>query len=245
MWENWEGYSTEKGVHPYRENSFNHYAFGSVGEWMYRYMAGIDYMEEYPGFKRFRLYPRPDFRKFVPAGEDRIRRCNADYRSIYGKITSDWVITDEGEYVHTIEIPANTEAEVWFPTEDEATKVYDGDKLLSDMAEVEYLRHDNGHNVYLIQSGKYVLSTQPSASKIEDSIKNVGINIYPNPVIDNVHIETAQHILKVTLINLSGAAVLSLTMPGNDADLGVLPAGMYFMLIETDGGTKIEKIIKK
>ena len=50
IWERWNSYTRESGFGDVGMNSFNHYAYGAVGEWMYKYMAGIDTDEEKPGF---------------------------------------------------------------------------------------------------------------------------------------------------------------------------------------------------
>lgn len=90
-------------------NSFNHYAYGSVVEWMYRYMAGIAADEENPGFKNIILQPTPDTGEKYN-DEERIHSVDASYESYYGKIESQWKSTD-GELTsyHTV-IPANTTA---------------------------------------------------------------------------------------------------------------------------------------
>src|SRR5690606_34005200 len=58
IWERWDSWTEHKGFGPARTNSMNHYALGSVGEWMYRYMAGIDTSAEQPGYKHIRIRPR-------------------------------------------------------------------------------------------------------------------------------------------------------------------------------------------
>ncbi|MCP4643893.1 MAG: family 78 glycoside hydrolase catalytic domain, partial [bacterium] len=57
IWERWNSYTKENGIHDPGMNSFSHYAFGAVCEWMFAYMAGID--TDGPGFKRIRVRPRP------------------------------------------------------------------------------------------------------------------------------------------------------------------------------------------
>ena len=87
-------------------NSYNHYAFGSVVAWVYRYSAGIDTMPDSPGFKEIVLHPRLD---------SRMTAARAEYESIYGKIVSDWKGTPSGPFSLRITIPPNTSAKVVLP----------------------------------------------------------------------------------------------------------------------------------
>ena len=64
-------------------NSFNHYAYGSIGEWLYRKVAGIDLAAEIPGFRHISINPNPG------GGLDHVK---AEYHSIAGKIASEWRI---------------------------------------------------------------------------------------------------------------------------------------------------------
>ena len=98
MWERWNSYTHSEGFGDVGMNSFNHYSFGAVAEWMYEYMAGIKPLE--PGFKRFSVAPHPDAR--VP-------RVNASYNSINGEIKVSYDL-EKGECAVTV--PEGTEAEV-------------------------------------------------------------------------------------------------------------------------------------
>lgn len=89
VWERGNSYSEEDGFGPVGMNSFNHYAYGAIMEWMYAYMAGIARDPDSPGFKRFLLQPHLD-----PTG--RITRVSAVYESPYGEIRSEWSVDDEG-----------------------------------------------------------------------------------------------------------------------------------------------------
>jgi alpha-L-rhamnosidase len=96
IWERWNSYTIEDGFNKDGMNSFCHYAFGSVCEWMFAYMAGIDMLE--PGFKRILFKPQPWI------GMDFV---NATYRSAHGEIKSSWRI--ENDVVHlAVKVPVNT-----------------------------------------------------------------------------------------------------------------------------------------
>ncbi|MDG0809805.1 alpha-L-rhamnosidase C-terminal domain-containing protein [Cohnella rhizosphaerae] len=86
-------------------NSFNHYAFGAIGEWFYRYVAGIDTVEAEPGFKHIRIRPLP--------GEG-LNYAKATYQSMYGEIVSGWKLLN-GEMNVEVKIPPNTTATLELP----------------------------------------------------------------------------------------------------------------------------------
>ncbi len=86
-------------------NSFNHYAYGAIGDWMYRVMAGIEIDPAAPGYKHILIQPRPG------GGFTSVR---AIHDSLYGRIGSAWEIR-QGEFVLSIEVPANTRATVRLP----------------------------------------------------------------------------------------------------------------------------------
>ena len=100
-WERWNGDTGDPAM-----NSYNHYAFGSVMAWVYRYAAGIDTMPDSPGFKTIVIHPRLD---------PRMTAARAEYESIYGKIVSDWKGTSTGPFSLRVTIPPNTSANVFLP----------------------------------------------------------------------------------------------------------------------------------
>ena len=106
VWERWNSYTKEKGFGPASMNSFNHYSYGAVLEWMYSTMAGIKPDSKSPGFRHFILAPKPD---------RRIGFCKASYRSASGLIKSEWRFSDGGECKWRFTIPAGTSATVVFP----------------------------------------------------------------------------------------------------------------------------------
>ena len=100
-WERWNGDTGDPAM-----NSYNHYAFGSVIAWVYRYSAGIDTSPDAPGFKEIIVHPHLDAR---------MTSARAEYDSIYGKIVSDWKGTPAGPFSLNVTIPANTSAKVFLP----------------------------------------------------------------------------------------------------------------------------------
>ncbi|OYX80422.1 MAG: alpha-rhamnosidase, partial [Flavobacteriales bacterium 32-34-25] len=112
IWERWNSYTIKDGFGDAKMNSFNHYSYGAVVEWMYAYMAGI--RTEDAGFRNIIIEPQPDFRKTLPKGQECITEVTAQYASINGLIKSHWKIRGENiEY--KISIPANTNAKFIVP----------------------------------------------------------------------------------------------------------------------------------
>jgi alpha-L-rhamnosidase len=116
MWEHWDNIRADKTFWSTDMNSFNHYAYGAVAEWMYAAMAGIAVDPDAPGFKHFVLSPRPDTRRGseLPAGQKPITYVKAHYDSIAGRIESAWDFR-EGLFTYSFTIPTGTSARVEFP----------------------------------------------------------------------------------------------------------------------------------
>lgn len=111
VWERWNSYTLEKGFGDVGMNSFNHYAYGVVLEWMYSYMAGIAPNTQKGGFTRLTLRPTPDRRRTIPKGQQRITSCEAEYKTENGVVKSAWEIVGD-KTVYSIVIPEGSEAEV-------------------------------------------------------------------------------------------------------------------------------------
>ncbi len=105
IWEHWDSIKEDGSFWSDSMNSCNHYAYGAVGEWMYRVVAGIDLDEGEPGYKRIRIQPRPG---------GGLTYANAEYVSMYGAIRSSWKL-QEGRLYVDMTIPPNTSAIVVLP----------------------------------------------------------------------------------------------------------------------------------
>ncbi len=108
VWERWNSYTIADGFGDVRMNSFNHYSFGAVQEWMYRHMAGIE--ADQPAFAHLVLSPKPDTRSDaeMPEGQERITWVKASYRSVRGLIRSEWRFKD-GKFTYFALTPVDTE----------------------------------------------------------------------------------------------------------------------------------------
>lgn len=102
VWEHWDGRKPDGSFWSDDMNSFNHYAYGSIGEWLYRFVAGIDTDQKEPGFSHIRISPHSD---------ERLGQLSCRYRSVRGDIISRW--KRRGRQVsYEITIPANTRATI-------------------------------------------------------------------------------------------------------------------------------------
>ena len=106
VWERWNSLMPDGTPNPDGMNSYNHYAYGSVMEFVYRRIAGIE--EKEAGFKKIVIAPHPA--KGLPA-------LRAEYESVSGKIVSGYT-ENGGKIVYEIEIPSGIEAEIRFPDEE-------------------------------------------------------------------------------------------------------------------------------
>jgi alpha-L-rhamnosidase len=106
IWEHWDSIKPDGSFWSDDMNSFNHYAYGAIGDWMYRLVAGLDMDESEPAYKRIRIQPR--------LGGAELTHVKAAYNSMYGKIVSAWKITKDEVRIE-VEIPVNTTAEIILP----------------------------------------------------------------------------------------------------------------------------------
>ena len=171
IWERWNSYTHESGFGPASMNSFNHYAYGAVGEWMYRYMAGIEPDEAAPGFHHFFLKPQPDRRSYLPAGQSLITSASATYQCRYGTITSAWSAPDEGNFVYRCTVPVGTTATLCLPAESGETTVYENGEPTATAQGVTYVGYEDGCLVFELESGTYQFSTD-KADKVQSTSFN-------------------------------------------------------------------------
>ncbi|MCC6415747.1 MAG: glycoside hydrolase family 78 protein [Opitutaceae bacterium] len=105
IWERWDGWTPEKGFQDKGMNSFNHYAYGAIGSWLYQVVAGIELDPGRPAYKHIRLAPQP-------GGE--LKQARGHIRSIHGEIVSAWKL-GANRFDWEVMVPANTTATASFP----------------------------------------------------------------------------------------------------------------------------------
>jgi alpha-L-rhamnosidase len=106
IWERWDGWTAERGFQSPKMNSFNHYSLGSVGEWLYRFVLGIELASGAAGFNRLALRPHPG---------GSLRHAHGSFRSARGMISSRWA-REGGQFRLDVELPPNVTASVHVPS---------------------------------------------------------------------------------------------------------------------------------
>lgn len=157
IWERWDGQKPDGTFQDVGMNSFNHYSYGAIGEWMYRHVAGIDIDPEQPGYKHILLYPHPG---------GGLTNASADITTLYGKVGSSWKF-DGDDFVYEVEIPANTSATVTLPYA-KADQVSENSQPLSPALKGNLVQIQNGMTLN-IGSGKYVFRCP--ASELKEAAK--------------------------------------------------------------------------
>jgi alpha-L-rhamnosidase len=143
IWERWDGWTEENGFQSPNMNSFNHYSLGAVGEWLFRYVGGIDLGA--PGYGRIVIRPRPG---------GNLTHARAEYDSVRGRISSSWKIEDR-RFDLEVQIPPNTTATVHMPSTDD---VSEGGRPVDEADGVEVLRAGEAETVISVGSGLYEFS---------------------------------------------------------------------------------------
>ena len=155
IWERWDGQKPDSTFQTPGMNSFNHYAYGAIGDWMYRVAAGLDTDDSIPGYKKIKIQPHIGGNFTAVA---------ADYRSDYGLISSHWK-TDGNRLVLDVEIPANTTAKIYIPSSG-ADAITENNKPVASQKEIKIIGKQGEYVVVETGSGKYSFSTAtPALSK--------------------------------------------------------------------------------
>jgi len=144
IWERWDGQKPDGTFQNPRMNSFNHYAYGAIGDWMYRVMAGLDTREEAPGYKHSIIRPH------IGGG---FTHVSASLDTYYGKLSSEWRIED-GKLTLDVEIPANTTATVYIPADDQDS-ILEGGRPMTQVKEIKIAGREDGFMVVKLGSGSY------------------------------------------------------------------------------------------
>ncbi|HLO59147.1 MAG TPA: family 78 glycoside hydrolase catalytic domain [Bacteroidales bacterium] len=144
IWERWDGQKPDSTFQTPGMNSFNHYAYGAIGDWMYRSMAGLDTYEDAPGYKHSLIKP------IIGGG---FAKVSASLHTYYGTLSNSWKL-DNGKLGMDVEIPVNTRCTVFVPGNDPA-KITEGGKPLAQIKEIRvegvedgYVKLDLGSGIY-------------------------------------------------------------------------------------------------
>ena len=144
IWERWGGMHPDSTFEPASMNSFNHYAYGAIGDWMYRVVAGLDTYEDGPGYKHIKIQPH------IGGG---LTNASASLQTYYGKATSGWKI-EGNKIIMDVEIPANTTSTVFVPAANKDDITESGIPV-SSSKDIQVTGVENGYVILKVGSGKY------------------------------------------------------------------------------------------
>lgn len=237
IWERWNSYTLEGGISKSIEmNSFNHYAYGAVAEWMYRYMAGIAPDYDNPGFSHILLTP-----SFDP--KNRINNVESTFGSNYGDIKVDWHTNDDGTFTYNVNVPANTDATLVLPVADSEGLKENG-KPVEQAEGISMIRDIDGKIAMTLGSGAYSFNGNTSESGVRSA--TIGkLEIYPNPATDVVTVKGPADIAKIQLYSLSGV-LMDQVFDTVTINVGNYSNGHYIIVAtDVDGNVKVTKLIKE
>ena len=144
IWERWDGIKADSSFQTVGMNSFNHYAYGAVGDWLYRTVAGLDTDEARPGYRHLHLRPRPG---------GTLTHAEATLETPYGLAASGWELSDDALTVR-VRIPPNTTADLTLPDADTEGIQLDGAALATGNGVKSFVQ--TGNDVTLsLGSGSY------------------------------------------------------------------------------------------
>lgn len=148
IWERWDGIKPDGSFQTTGMNSFNHYAYGAIGNWLYSRVAGIRQEPGSAGYKKIIIDPVTD---------NRLQFAEAAHHSVYGQIVSRWEVNN-GRFHLKVVIPANTTAKIYLPAKD-ADSITEGGKSIDRVKEISVQGTVDGKTVLAIGSGEYNFST--------------------------------------------------------------------------------------
>ncbi|MFN2248696.1 MAG: alpha-L-rhamnosidase C-terminal domain-containing protein [Candidatus Promineifilaceae bacterium] len=130
-------------------NSFNHYAYGAVGDWLYQVVAGLEVDPDAPGYKRILIQPQPD---------GGLTYARAALVSIYGRIESKWEL-DNGIFKLAVTIPPNSNAVLHLPLTQVESVTEQGNPL-NQVEGIIAIDQENNNLVLTLGSGSYYFTVE-------------------------------------------------------------------------------------
>jgi alpha-L-rhamnosidase len=144
IWERWDGIKPDSTFETPGMNSFNHYSYGAIGDWMYRSMAGIDTYEDGPGYKHIKIKPHIG---------GNFTNVSANLETYYGLVGNSWKV-ENNSLIMDVEIPVNTTATIYVPAGN-INLVTENGMILNSVKDIKAAGTEVGYVVLNIGSGKY------------------------------------------------------------------------------------------
>jgi alpha-L-rhamnosidase len=167
MWERWDSINPDGSFGDVSMNSFNHYAYGAVGSWMYQNIGGI--APAAAGYKQIRI---------APAIGGGLTHGQGSYDSAYGTIATNWNLTGGDLSLH-VDVPVNTTADVVIPA-DSAYAVTEGGHLLDGVDGITDVSSDGGQVTVSVGSGGYdfaITATNTRLAAVLDSLDALSAHV--------------------------------------------------------------------
>ena len=154
IWERWDGQKPDGTFQDPGMNSFNHYSYGAVGDWMYSVVAGIGIDESAPGYKHILIQPQPG---------GGLTRARGSHESLYGTVGSAWEVKNN-DFQLVAQVPPNTHATVRLPKAVLA-EVKESGKPVAVGNGITAIKQSGDTVVVEVGSGRYVFSYAMTAAK--------------------------------------------------------------------------------
>lgn len=215
VWERWNSVMPDGSMNPEGMNSLNHYSYGSIVEWMYRNMAGINPVEEAPGFKKAIIRPQPDYR---------MSKCNCTFKSAAGTYVSNWEIIG-GKLKFQITIPFNASAQVILPDAIHRDVICNG-RNLSELSDAE---QSGTYVSFAAAAGTYHIEYQPAKPYVRFN----SLDMKLDELLKQTHI---REIIESELPILAGMADSPMAATGSVREMVQLP----FIRVDPDQVKKTE-----
>jgi alpha-L-rhamnosidase len=162
IWERWNSVNPDGSVSSTGMNSMNHYAYGSVVEWIARDICGLNPVFDGPGFKKALIKPQP----FAY-----LKNAYIQYKSVSGTYVSSWELMEDEKIKYHFEVPFNCEAEIILLDAKFADIVVEGGKPLD-------MKEKDGNVTLKVEAGKFEVTYKPTQDyypylNIKSSLKDV------------------------------------------------------------------------
>jgi alpha-L-rhamnosidase len=193
IWERWDGMKPDSTFQTPGMNSFNHYAYGAIGDWMYRVMVGLDTDNNAPGYKQIVVKPH------IGGG---LTQASASLQTYYGTAGNEWKLEGD-DIVMNVEVPVNTTATVYLPAKS-ASDVTEGGSKLAGQKSIQVGGTEAGYLITKLGSGTYRFRIPKGAAALAD-VKNIadyaGVYRVENAMIDRVEIKVQDGKMIVAAFN--------------------------------------------
>jgi len=156
IWERWDGIKPDSTFENAGMNSFNHYAYGAIGDWMYRKMVGLDTYEDGVGYKHSKIQPH------IGGGFTEAKASLATY---FGRLSNEWMLSGN-ILTMKVQVPVNTTSTVYVPTSDPGSVKVDGQSL-NGAKGISVVGNEDNAVKLTVGSGTYIFTSQYSAAELK------------------------------------------------------------------------------